>query len=99
MGSKVIASQLYYFGVTTDSEGRDQVENLRTSLAVQLLRPHAPNAEGMGSIPGQGTKILHTAQHSQKRKKKNLSFLDQFNTILLHLNMNPFPVFIRLFQN
>ena len=74
MGSKVIASQLYYFGVTTDSEGRDQVENLRTSLAVQLLRPHAPNAEGMGSIPGQGTKILHTAQHSQKRKKKISAF-------------------------
>ena len=28
----------------------------RTSLVVQWLRLHAPNAEGPGSIPGQGTR-------------------------------------------
>ena len=28
-----------------------------TSLVVQWLRLHAPNAGGPGSIPGQGTKI------------------------------------------
>ena len=28
-----------------------------TSLVVQWLRLHAPNTGGMGSIPGQGTKI------------------------------------------
>ena len=49
-----------------------------TSLAVQWLRLHAPNAEGLGSILGQRTgsymlqlKILHTAaktQHSQINK-------------------------------
>ena len=27
-----------------------------TSLVVQWLRLHAPNTEGLGSIPGQGTK-------------------------------------------
>ena len=30
-----------------------------TSLAVQWLRLHAPSADGMGLIPGWGTKILH----------------------------------------
>ena len=37
-----------------------------TSLAVQWLRLCASTAGGMGLIPGQGTKILHAAQHSQK---------------------------------
>ena len=27
-----------------------------TSLVVQQLRPHAPNAQGLGSIPDQGTR-------------------------------------------
>ncbi|CAI9168959.1 unnamed protein product [Rangifer tarandus platyrhynchus] len=30
----------------------------------------APNAWGMGSIPGQGTKILHDARCGPKKKKK-----------------------------
>ena len=34
---------------------------IETSLVVQWLRLHAPNAGGLGSIPGQGTKIPHTA--------------------------------------
>ena len=41
-----------------------------TSLAVQWLGLHASTAGGSGSIPGRGTKILHAAQHSQKKKKK-----------------------------
>ena len=32
-----------------------------TSLVVQWLRLHAPNAGGLGLIPGRGTKIPHTA--------------------------------------
>ena len=39
-------------------------------LAVQGLRLHTSNAEGMGSNPGQGTKIPHAIQHSLKKKKK-----------------------------
>ena len=35
----------------------------------------AGNAGGMGSIPGQGTKILHVARHSKNRKKKVWPFL------------------------
>ena len=42
----------------------------RTSLAVQWLTRHTSNAQGAGSIPGQGTKIPHAVQHSQRLKKK-----------------------------
>ena len=41
-----------------------------TSLVVQWLRLHAVNAEGVGSIPGQGTKIPHAMARDQKIKKK-----------------------------
>ena len=36
---------------------------------VQWLRLLTPNAGGMGSIPGRGTKILHAAWRGQKKKK------------------------------
>ena len=32
------------------------------SMVVQWLRLHASNAEDMGLVPGQGTKILHVAE-------------------------------------
>ena len=38
-----------------------KMQNLRTSPVVQQLRLHAPNAEDLGSIPGQGTR-LHMQQ-------------------------------------
>ena len=41
-----------------------------TCLVVQWLRVHAPNAEGMTSIPGWGTKILHAKWYGLKKKKK-----------------------------
>ena len=47
---------------------------METSLAVQWLRLHAPNAEGMGSIPGRGTKILHATWHNQKKRKISSSY-------------------------
>ena len=40
---------------------------------VQWLRLQAFTAGGVGSIPGQGTKIAHTKQHDQKAKKKKKS--------------------------
>ena len=46
-----------------------------TSLEVQWLRLQACNAGGPGSIPGQGTKILHTSTKtwcSQINKNKYL---------------------------
>ena len=40
-----------------------------TSLVVQLLRLHTSNVGGMGSIPGQETKISH-AEQAKKRKRE-----------------------------
>ena len=40
----------------------------RTSLVVHWLRLHTNTAGGMGSIPGQGTKILYATECSQKEK-------------------------------
>ena len=42
---------------------------LGISLVVQWLRLHASTAEGLGSIPGQGTKIPHAVWYGQKKKK------------------------------
>ena len=39
----------------------------KTSLVVQQLALHTCIAGGMGSIPGQGTKIPHPLLHSQKK--------------------------------
>ena len=53
-------------------------EMFRTSLVIQWLRLWAPNAGGLGSIPGQGTKIPWAIWHSQKKKERDLnSWLDQ----------------------
>ena len=41
-----------------------------TSLVVQWLRLRSPNAGGIGSIPGQGTRIPHATRWGQKKKKK-----------------------------
>ena len=42
--------------------------NSRNSLAVQRLGLGTFTAEGLGSIPGQGTKIPQATQHGQKIK-------------------------------
>ena len=41
------------------------------NMAVQWARLHAPNAEGTGSILGQGTKIPHATWCSQRWKQTN----------------------------
>lgn len=43
--------------------------SLRISLVVPGLRLCPSNARGMGSIPAQGTKVLHTVWHSPKKRK------------------------------
>ena len=43
------------------------------SLAVQCLELCALTAEGPGSIPGGGTKILEATWHGQKKTKKSIS--------------------------
>ena len=42
-----------------------------TSLAVRWLGLQASTAGGVGSIPGQETKILHVALIGQKKKKNS----------------------------
>jgi hypothetical protein len=43
---------------------------LGTSLVVQWLILCASTEWGMGSIPGQGTKIPHAVRHGKKMEKK-----------------------------
>ena len=43
---------------------------LGNSRVVQRLRLHTSIAEGTGSNPGMGTKILHAAKHKQTKRKK-----------------------------
>ena len=45
---------------------------LGTSLVVQWLRLCAPNAGGMGSIPGGGTDIPYAARHGQRKPKNQV---------------------------
>ena len=49
----------------------EYIECFENSLAVQWLGLHAFTAEGMGSIPGRGTKIPHASQCGQNLKKGN----------------------------
>ena len=45
--------------------------NSGTSLVAQWLRLHTPNAEGLGSIPGQGTRShMHAANNSSHATTK-----------------------------
>ena len=41
---------------------------IETSPEAQWLRLHMSNAGVVGSIPSQGTKILHEAQHGHPKK-------------------------------
>ena len=49
---------------------------LGTSLMLWWLRLHAPNAGGLGLIPGQGTKIPHCGPKKKKKKSKKLAILN-----------------------
>ena len=50
-----------------------KIEIIGNFLVVQCLELWPSTAEGMGSIPGQGTKILDA---SQKRKKKKIKLIE-----------------------
>ena len=43
-----------------------------TSLVVQWFGFHTATVGDIGSIPGQGTKILHATWHSQKCNNNNI---------------------------
>ena len=60
---KCASSQVYVFAATQHACYKSYSSSLRiqpngTSLVVQWLRFHLPNAEGAGSFPGWGAKIL-----------------------------------------
>ena len=57
--------------------GSDPFERTGTSLVVQWLRLHTSSAVGLGSIPGQGTKILHITRHGAPPPKKSLLYLSE----------------------
>ena len=50
--------------------------NIGTSLAVQQLRLHVPNARGKDSIPGQGTRSCITVGCGLKKKSTLLKILN-----------------------
>ena len=56
-----------FSGAVSSSRKQEQHGN---SLAGQWLGLHPSTARGTGSIPGQGTKILHTAHPGKKKKKE-----------------------------
>ena len=47
----------------------------RTSLVVQWLRPHAPNARGTGLIPGWEATIPHAKQNGQKKQESSFEII------------------------
>ena len=57
-------------GVLEQAHSSSQEPILGTSLAVQWLRLRAPNAGGVGLIPGRGTKIPHATLCGCKNKTK-----------------------------
>ena len=52
---------------------------LGASLVVQWLRLHASTPGTPRSIPGQGTKISHTTQQDQKKKKAYVQMMQSFH--------------------
>ena len=52
---------------------KNPTPNRRNSLMVQWLGFHISTAEGAGSIPSQGTKILQVTRWDQKQNKTNSS--------------------------
>ena len=58
-----------FSGAVPSSRKQEQHGN---SLTAQWLGLNPSTARDTGLIPGQGTKILHTAHHSQKKKKRTI---------------------------
>ena len=63
-----------FLGELSEKDRRPKLFNLEMKMVVQWLRFHACIAGGVGSIPGQGTKIPHATGHSKKKKKNCINF-------------------------
>ena len=55
------------------------------SLVIQWLRFCTSTSGGVGSIPGQGTKIPHTEWCGQKKKKKIISVVHSFTHLFAYV--------------
>ena len=55
--------------ITDHKKNANQNHNERNSLMVQWLGPSTLTAEGLGSIPGQRTKISQVSQHGLAKKR------------------------------
>ena len=60
--------------ITDHKKNANQNHNERNSLMVQWLGLSTLTAEGLGSIPGQRTKISQVSQHGLAKKKKELQW-------------------------
>ena len=63
--------------------------HLGKSLTVQRLRHRAFIAEGLGLIPGLGTKILQAKGNGKKIKQMNRKY---FQTALMEIRGRPYPL-------
>ena len=61
------------------------------SLAVQWLRFHAAIAGGLGSIPGQGTKITHATLVAKKLKNKIFKNVIWYIVSVVYLILVDYP--------
>ena len=62
-------------------------KQLRTSLEVPWLRLQASDAGGVGSIPGQGTKIPHATPCSMAKKKNKKKQLNRAGCAFLNVHL------------
>ena len=67
-----------------------RVRLFRTSLVAQGLRLRTSNVWGVDSVPGQGTKIAHSVQSGQKKKKKFRVRLSSTTNLLYELKQVTF---------
>ena len=65
--------------------GADLKTVARNSLVVQWLGRHTFTAQGAGSIPGRGTKILPAAWHGKKTPQKQTQLPSRQELILARL--------------
>ena len=71
-----IKKEIKKYFETNENENTNTKYMGGTSLVVQWLRLHAPNAGSPGSIPGRGTKIPQAMWLGQKKRtKKLISFI------------------------
>ena len=62
---------------------------------VQWLRLHASNAEGVGSIPGQGTKMPQNTDKKLINRNKKLTYFG--NHFIMYMS-NHYAVYLKLTQ-